>query len=649
METAHTNRTSHSAVVFLLLLSTAFIAFWTYREALGYYFTAPDSMTLIETSRVGSLGEIVNILSKPLMSGTGFDRMGSFYRPVATLSYSLDYALWGLNPLGYHLTDIGLHVSVTVLVFLLMLNLTHGERAMAWLAAILFATHPILVESVPAIPRRQDLIAGLFLVLSLLFFRKHLATTPLRRLACLTLSLLCCILAIGAKETGVVVAPLIFAHILLLVEEPTTTRREAVARAFKGSLPYFVATLLTLVWRTHVLQGLGGYPHESSLILAVREFSIIPNYLMDLFSPVGILGPIYAMSASSTHKVVSVAGFMVVLALIVTSRRVLRRLVADDASRRVRVAKLVLSVVALVSLVSLSAYPFLSSLADKVLQAGYQGHGPHLFVRFLKGWRRIADGSGFPVSADLYFVRKVIDLTFGFLFVFCTLFLVGLHRRRKIRDYLSASPWGKLVSFFLVWALLPLTLYLVTLTFEHRLMYIPVIPFACVLSVLLVRSFRALSSMTILQREGVPTTATSRQQFVSRVANFAATGFLAIWLVAFSPLVWPYREWEDVGRMTSMILSQLASVAPSYPGNAVIHIYNLPGSLLSYRFPSVKTSLCLSDYAVESWLRMKFPDKHLKVVVETWSNPSTCPAKLKVDTTIVQDRVVLATVRLDVR
>lgn len=64
-----------------------------YRPVLGYFFTGTDTLTLIETSRIESASDVAEILGKPLMWGSDFVQRGSFYRPVAALSYGLDYAL----------------------------------------------------------------------------------------------------------------------------------------------------------------------------------------------------------------------------------------------------------------------------------------------------------------------------------------------------------------------------------------------------------------------------------------------------------------------------------------------------------------------------------------------------------------------------
>ncbi len=97
------------------------------------------------------------------------DPTRSFYRPLVSISYRLDYLVWGLNPMGYHLTNLLLHATVTCLVYLLGLRLLEG-RTPAFVAAALFAVHPSHVENVVWISGRTDLLSALFVLAALLAF-----------------------------------------------------------------------------------------------------------------------------------------------------------------------------------------------------------------------------------------------------------------------------------------------------------------------------------------------------------------------------------------------------------------------------------------------------------------------------------------------
>ena len=104
------------------------------------------------------------------------------YRPVRTVTFALDYSLWGLNPAGYHATNILLHVVNVLLIFYLarlMLGAAGPGRAgpavFPFLAALFFAVHPIHTESINFVKNRSELLALLFSLLSLLLFVRHFA------------------------------------------------------------------------------------------------------------------------------------------------------------------------------------------------------------------------------------------------------------------------------------------------------------------------------------------------------------------------------------------------------------------------------------------------------------------------------------------
>lgn len=102
-----------------------------------------------------------------------------FYGPLAWLSWSVDYRLWGLSPVGYHLTNVLLHAGAAATFCLLaeeLLRRSFEEPASPrlWLAAaagaLAFSLHPLRVESVAWAAERRDVLAGLFFTGSLLAY-----------------------------------------------------------------------------------------------------------------------------------------------------------------------------------------------------------------------------------------------------------------------------------------------------------------------------------------------------------------------------------------------------------------------------------------------------------------------------------------------
>ncbi len=86
--------------------------------------------------------------------------------PLTKLSHVLDWQLYGGHPRGHHLTSLLLHAATTVLLFLILQNMTGALWRSAFVAA-LFAIHPLRVESVAWVTERKDVLSGLFFMLTI--------------------------------------------------------------------------------------------------------------------------------------------------------------------------------------------------------------------------------------------------------------------------------------------------------------------------------------------------------------------------------------------------------------------------------------------------------------------------------------------------
>ncbi len=139
------------------------------------------------------------------------------WHPVTWLSHAADYALWGLNPFGHHLTSIILHGLNASLVFLVVMQLMLMAKKVAATAvssrrpyaaatqplvvasitAVLFACHPLHVESVAWVSERKDVLCAFFFlmtVLAYLFFVAAAGTQSRRRWYAGSLTLFACAL-----------------------------------------------------------------------------------------------------------------------------------------------------------------------------------------------------------------------------------------------------------------------------------------------------------------------------------------------------------------------------------------------------------------------------------------------------------------------
>lgn len=167
------------------------------------------------------------------------------WQPLSWLSYALDFTTWGMNPQGWHAANLLLHTVNAVLVYLLCLAFLKENRrryAVAALAALFWAVHPLRVEAVAWLSTRGYLLCGTFCLLTVLFYlraveRKHY---PLVALLCFTL-------ATFTKGIGMML-PLA----LLLIDWHSAWRKEHGnsqwgwwSRRAVEKIPFFALSLLT--------------------------------------------------------------------------------------------------------------------------------------------------------------------------------------------------------------------------------------------------------------------------------------------------------------------------------------------------------------------------------------------------------------------
>jgi len=101
------------------------------------------------------------------------------YLPLTLLTFMVEYAIVGLDPWLYHLTNVVLHGITAWLVWTLGCR-WFGNRPAALLAAVLFAVHPLRVESVAWVTERKDVLCAVFYLGTLVLWDRWSTTNPAR-------------------------------------------------------------------------------------------------------------------------------------------------------------------------------------------------------------------------------------------------------------------------------------------------------------------------------------------------------------------------------------------------------------------------------------------------------------------------------------
>jgi tetratricopeptide (TPR) repeat protein len=302
-------------VPFYLALAVALTTFIVYLPSLRNQFIEWDDIAYIcENFHIRSLNEA-------FFHWAFLDFYASNWYPLTWISHALDYAIWGLNPLGHHLTSIFLHAVNTMLVVLLVKRILEAKQMRAkeyqrtefinerpilisaGLTGLLFGLHPLHVESVAWVSERKDVLCAFFFLLSIIKYTDYTVTQigenaslPLvsrftRRSYLFSLGLFA--LALMSKPMAVTL-PVV---LLILDWYPFNRFRslQTFRTVFFEKLPFFVLAFLSsliaiLAQRTEgALSGLEIYPLSARLLIAAKSLMV---YLWRMILPLN-LAPFY--------------------------------------------------------------------------------------------------------------------------------------------------------------------------------------------------------------------------------------------------------------------------------------------------------------------------------------------------------------------
>jgi tetratricopeptide (TPR) repeat protein len=249
------------------------------------------------------------------------------YQPLSWLTFALDHLFWGMNPFGYHLTNILLHSANAVLVYFLSRRLLAlsppGSNVVvlqlaAGFSALVFALHPLRVESVAWATERRDVLAAFFLLLTALGYLKSVdAVTSQaygrRWFAAAVIFYLFSLLAKASGMTLPLVLLILDVYPLRRLGQPATGWLDPQARkVWREKIPFFILALgagaiaLAAQYHAGALKPFEQYGLAARLAQSLYGIAF---YLWKTVAPFG-LSPLYQMDHNPWDGRFLISGFI---------------------------------------------------------------------------------------------------------------------------------------------------------------------------------------------------------------------------------------------------------------------------------------------------------------------------------------------------
>ncbi len=263
----------------LIVLSA--ITFVVYADSLGHSFLLnwDDSSYVVENA------VIRGITLEHLKDAFTRFYVGN-YAPLHIISYMFDYSLWGLNPRGFILTNVLLHVMNGVLLYLLLFRVSR-RRAIGFLGGFIFLCHPVQVESVAWISERKNILAMFFFLAS---FHSYLSYRSAGKRGgsiffITSVGMFC--LAVLSKSVAIVLPLVLFLYELCYLQRPE--RKWWIVN--KAPFLLVAAATAIIALKSQMPGNEGGrisYAIEGPLGVFYTMLTVLPRYLKLLIWPSGL-------------------------------------------------------------------------------------------------------------------------------------------------------------------------------------------------------------------------------------------------------------------------------------------------------------------------------------------------------------------------
>ncbi|MBS1518557.1 MAG: tetratricopeptide repeat protein [Bacteroidetes bacterium] len=285
---------------YLIIIAVTYIVFY---NSLSNEFVFDDENVIVNNPTVQNSGNIPKFFT----GEEGFHKViGKYYRPIVSSTYAIDYSIWGLDPYGFHLTNVIIHIISCLLLFRILSLLFHRYKyrnIFSLFGTLIFAVHPIHTEAVSWVSGRTDSIVTMFFFASFLFYIMYTGViihghkensgdddSPKNYLY-LALSLVFYCAGLLSKEMIVTMPAVILLYDLVY-------RKKGLEYLKKNYLSYLLFIIVTVVYVIIRESALSGVPDRDTYLYFYNKgtdtvfwtmIKTIPVYFRLLFAPFGLL------------------------------------------------------------------------------------------------------------------------------------------------------------------------------------------------------------------------------------------------------------------------------------------------------------------------------------------------------------------------
>jgi tetratricopeptide (TPR) repeat protein len=266
-----------AAYIFIFVLT-----FLVYAQTLSFSLGKLDEANII-LDHLAFLSDFHN-LKEALLTNPFFNKGGDFYRPLQNLSFMMDAHLSGKSGWAFYLTNILIHGLTCSLLFYL-LCLLGKDRRIALLLTLIFAVHPLFVQTVAWAPSRGDLFLCMFGLASFISFIRYIKSG--NRLF-LSLNIVTFGFALFSKETAVIIPVIGLLYYFFVAKEKKVTWKSLVI-----PIAAYLLLFAVFMYIRNSVVGIVVEKGQFGILPFIVHLRTIPEFIFKFFIPIG-LGPMPA-------------------------------------------------------------------------------------------------------------------------------------------------------------------------------------------------------------------------------------------------------------------------------------------------------------------------------------------------------------------